>query len=227
MALDITPGDYFRIVMASGVAATLVTTAINSWTVWRQKRADAIPLLLEAANALDGYAFKCDQMLELSYRVERECGETQSYDPLSRVSIPTFVYPEGMPWGTLNKRIISALKGLPIMIDASKVRVKDAYREEPVPTDALPEEQSEIAKLGLHSLDLSMQLRTDKGLPLELHQLEAVVRTRAALEGALQNHAMLQARIEASNIARNNKMNSILEESRGGQPPSLKPPQPF
>ena len=209
MALNLTLEDYFRIAMASGVVSAIVTALINwALSTWN-KSSDAVPSLVETANALDSYSIRCQQMLETASRAEIDCRSAQSYEPLARVSIPDFEFPERTPWTSLNKGTISALKGLPVLIASSRAKVRAAYIDEHDPLEALEVECGELAKLGLHAFQLATELRTAKGLPLEEHQRAERVCVKEILANVHSQFLEREKRIQANNAATQEKLNAI------------------
>lgn len=210
MALDLSTEDYFKIVMSSGAVAALVTTAINAFITSRQKRAEAIPTLIDTANMLDSYAVKCAQLIGASYLAQRECWDMQSFDPVYKFELPAHEFASDTPWAFMNKGMVSALKAFPPMVQASMDTLSEEKSNGNFPPDALPLARDELVKLGLYALDLSERLRARNGLPLEPHHLAENSTTKRLILEEQQRGLKRRALVDASNEELMRELNSLL-----------------
>ncbi|WP_244832507.1 hypothetical protein [Caballeronia sp. TF1N1] len=164
--------DLLKIVGSSAVVAAIVNGGFSFWRDHEAAEREQNAAIYDAIKALEQYSRACLQMIYIDSEAQEEAGRLHDLDPLNRVRLPAFDYPDTIGWKWIKPRTASPLLEFKNAREASarSIRISADYDDQFVVCDNIT---SACATLGLRAWALGSVIRKESGWPsAELHDGE-------------------------------------------------------
>jgi hypothetical protein len=195
--------DYVKIVGSSAVIGSLTGALVSGLFAWRkdhreQNRERFVSTLI-AAETLENFTRACLQMIYIDDEAQDEAVRLHSYDPLNRVKLPAFSYPDTVTWKWMKPATAGKLREFTSAWNASarSIRNNADYDDQFSTCD---EVTAACSRLGLKAWALAKHVRTKTSLPKAvLHDNETHLLER--LQEEINKRAARKAEWEAKQKA--------------------------